>query len=834
MCPVDSMPDNFRLPVKFTLLSALMISASLSAATADNSSNRWQCRASSDGSWQCGDIKPADGLGTRFIAPQRAPAVTPEASTPAQIAAQKLDWVPRQALNETQLQATPGYCSGRYVEPAYVDAEQRAQDPANQPMKGAAQTSKTDKNGITTLTGDVVISQGYRQIKSDKAVLNRDASTADFEGRAQYREPGMLLIGEDTHVNLSNNEVTINNAEFVGHDSHMRGTAEKLTRQGDGIVVVERGSITRCEPGSNSWRLVGSKIKLDPEAGVGTIKHARLHVKDIPVFYVPYLSFPIDDRRKSGFLIPDIGSSGDGVDIATPYYWNIAPNYDATLTPRYIGDRGSMGEAEFRYLHSKNSGILGGAYLVSDDLFMSQDRWLGVFNHRGSEFNNITTLVDATAVSDTKYFNDLGTDLNATSQTHLLRLAQANYASQYWNLTTRVQGYQTLDETISDADKPYDRLPQILLKGQYPHQSTGLEFGLLTEYSYFDRDNNGLTEVDRAIGHRTRIEPSVSWLFETPYAFVKPKATYRFAQYALDGLAAGLNDSPELSVPVFSLDSGLFFERDTGWANTPLTQTFEPRLFYLNVPEEQGQQEIPTFDTSELDFSYSQLFREDRFVGGDRVGDANQLSVGLTSRFIETGGFERARASIGQIYYFDDRMVTLSGTPVRTDSTSKSALAAELMYALHSGWRLQGDIEWDPDIERTNQSSVYLRYHGDNRHLFNIGYRIRNDDREQLEQTDVSLVMPVSDHWSFISRWNQDLIHDRIIEAFAGLEYQSCCWAVRVVGRRWINDDDLSAVDEVQEKDALYIQFILKGLGNIGDSTERLFSDSIPGYQEEH
>jgi len=180
-------------------------------------------------------------------------------------------------------------------------------------------------------------------------------------------------------------------------------------------------------------------------------------------------------------------------------------------------------------------------------------------------------------------------------------------------------------------------------------------------------------------------------------------------------------------------------------------------------------------------------------------------------------------------------MVTLTDTPpVRTDLTSESALAAELMFALHSGWQLQGDIEWDPDIERTNQSSLYLRYHGDNRHLFNIGYRYRNDDREQLEQSDVSLIWPIGDHWSFISRWNQDLIHDRIVEAFAGIEYQSCCWAVRVLGRRWVNDNDLSAIDKVNEKEAIYIQFQLTGLGNIGDSMERLFRDSIPGYQEKN
>ena len=830
------MSDNSRLPVTSTLLAALMVSSAVQAEAPSSINNeesdRWRCQASADGGWQCGSVAPADGLGSRFVRPERQTYTELTDTVTTSTAPQKLDWVPRQALTDEQLGETPNYCAGRYVEPAYVTPEQRRLDPSSQPLQGSADSSSTSEGGVTTLSGDVVLTQGYRQIKSDLAILDREANTADFAGKSLYREPGILLTGEDTHVNLSNNEVTINNAEFVGHESHMRGTAKRLVRQGDGVVVVKQGSITRCAPDSNVWSLVGSEVKLDQESGFGSIKHARLHIKDVPVMYIPYMTFPIDDRRKSGFLWPAIGTSDDGIDVAAPYYWNIAPNYDATLTPRYISKRGAMGEAEFRYLHNKNEGVLGGAYLVNDDLFGGEDRWLGVIDHEGQEFNNIRTRVTATAVSDNNYFNDLGTDLNASSQSHLLRLAEAAYSSSHWSITSRVQGYQTIDANITDASKPYDRLPQILATAYYPHEATGLEFNLLTEYSYFDRDNSGLTGLDRAVGHRTRIEPSVSWLYETAYSFVQPKVTYRYAQYQLEDLTTGLNDSPDLAVPVFSLDSGLFFERDTSWVGTPLTQTFEPRLFYLHVPKEDGQQDNPLFDTSELDFSYSQLFREDRFVGGDRVGDAEQLSLGLTTRFVEGDGFEKARASLGQIFYFEDREVTLNGTQARTDRTSESALAGEIMYAWNPYWRLQGDIEWDPDISRTNQSSLYMRYHGDNRHLFNIGYRIRNDNREQLEQTDISLVWPISQQWSFISRWNQDLIHDRIVEAFAGLEYQSCCWAVRVVGRRWINDDDLTSNTNVEEKDAIYIQFILKGLGNIGDSTEQLYRDSIPGYQE--
>lgn len=822
------MPDKSRLPVKYTLLTALMFSASVYAASSDTSNGRWQCRATADGGWQCGSVAPADGLGTRFVAPEKTAAIAPPAPRAEfEIDGEQLDWVPGPALTEIQRQQGAAYCAGRYIEPNYVEAALRDLDPSTQPIQGSSETSQTDENGITTMTGNVVVSQGNRQIKSEQAILDREAGTANFTGRTQFRQPGLLLIGEAPSVDLNSNEATIHDAKFVGHESHMRGTARKIYRDTDGVLHIDQGSITHCQPGANTWALVGSEINLDQQAGVGTIKHARLHVKDTPVLYFPYMSFPINDDRKSGFLMPSYGSS-DGADIATPYYWNIAPNYDATLTPRFIGDRGLMGEAEFRYLHENNSGEVGGAYLAGDDKFQDKDRWLATLDHNGTLFETINTRIDFSRVSDHEYFSDLGTELSVTSQVDLLQLAEARYHGTYWDLTARVQGYQALDN-----DDPYERMPQLLARFNYPHDSSGLEFGLMTEYTNFDRDNHNLTGLNKAVGHRTRIEPSVSWLFETPYSFVQPKVSYRLAHYQLDDLAAGFNDSPDLSVPVFSIDSGLFFERNTSFAGTS-TQTFEPRLFYLRVPEEKGQQEIPLFDTSLLDFSYNQLFREDRFVGGDRVGDANQLSLGLTTRFLEENGFERARASIGQIYYQDDREVTLNGMQSSMDRSSDSPIAAELMYAFKSGWRVQGDIEWDDDNSNTMQSSLFLRYHGDNQHLVNIGYRVRNDGRsERIEQTDLSTIWPISDRWSFISRWNHDLIHDRIIEAFAGVEYQSCCWAVRVVGRQWINDDDITKSDGVDEKNAIYIQFLLKGLGNIGDSMEKLFSDSILGYQED-
>ena len=828
-----------RSQIVISLVSFAFSSAVLAATPESSASEngRYRCQPNASGSgWQCDAIEANSAQGTLYVpVTSRAASVTTvkkgKAPKPKGPYA-RLDWVDRNQLSEEDQASTPAYCAGAYVEPDYLAEELRDLDPATQPILGSSIQSETTEDGHSTLTGDVVVRQGYRQVKSNKALIDRNAGTVDLEGESTYREPGVLLIGQETHINLETKAVTIKDAEFVAHESHMRGTAQQLEKDENAIIRITKGMVTNCPPGTNSWTLASKHIELDREQGDGVAKHAVLKVKNVPVFYTPYIRFPIDDRRKSGFLFPQLGKSDDGIDFAAPYYFNLAPNYDATFTPRYISDRGAMSELEFRYLHKNNKGIIGGAYLDSDDEFNGNDRWLGSVEHSGSLFNRINTFIDYATVSDEDYFSDLGTDLNISSRTHLLRIGQASYTSDWWRVITRLHGYQTLDDAITDANKPYDRLPQILFEASYPLKNTGLEIGLKTEYSYFDRDNDNLTGLQSAVGSRMRAEPSVSWNLEWPFAYIKPTLKYKYSKYSLDDLDSSFDDSPDIATPLYSLDSGIFFERAMSLFGESMTQTFEPRLFYLKVPEEKDQHLIPNFDTGELTFSYNQLFREDRFTGGDRIGDADQLAVGLATRLIEASGFERFRASIGQIYYFEDRLVSLTGIPAIDATNSESAYAAEFSYALRSGWRFYGDIEWDPELERTNESSIGLRYHSNNQHIFNLGYRVRND-RQKLEQTDFSLIWPLSDRWQIFTRWNQDLIHDRIIEALAGIEYSSCCWSIRIAARRWINDDDLFLANEVEEKDGIYIQFQLKGLAGLGQSLEGILSNSIPGYREQ-
>ncbi len=802
----------------------------------DNSTQRWSCTTdNTNGGWRCSQIEkpPHNNRYVPMANYRRITTIPEQQKDPGQTALQThLDWVPVGQLSPEKRAEIAPFCKGAYVEPAYVAPELLALDPATQPILGSSIESKTTEDGISTLDGDVIISQGYRQVKSERALIDRTTSVATIDGEAQYREPGILLKGYDTQINLKTKEVSTQNVEFVSHDTRMRGQAKQLKRETDGIVRITDASITQCAPGDDAWALTGSSIDLDRERGVGTARHAKLKIKNIPVLYTPYLQFPIDERRKTGILFPHISSSDDGADISVPIYLNLAPNYDATFIPRYISDRGTMAESEFRYLHSNNSGVIGGAWLGSDDGFNDEDRWLLSVDHKGTLFDRIKTRVDYSAVSDEDYFSDLGTALSVSSRSHLLRKGQARYSRDYWDLTVLLQGYQSLDDFITDENESYDRLPQVLLDIDYPYANSGLRLGLLVEHTWFDRDNSNLKDLDRAVGQRSRLEPSISWNLEWPAAYIKPSVRYKYSTYDLEDLSAQFDDKPEISSPLYSLDAGIFFEREMHWNKAPMMQTFEPRLFYLKVPEEKGQDQIPDFDTSELTFGYNQLFREDRFTGGDRIGDADQLSVGLTSRILEDSGFERLRTSLGQTYYFEDRMVTLDGVLDDDYDTSESAFVAEFMYALQTGWRFMGDIEWDPALERTNASSLSLRYKSDNNRIFNLSYRLRSD-RRKLEQTDISTLWPISSRWSVIARWNQDLIHDRVVEALAGLEYQSCCWSLRFAARRWVNDDDIYSADEVKEKDGIYLQIQLKGLAGIGQSLDGLLQDSIIGYQEQ-
>jgi LPS-assembly protein len=810
-----------------------------------------------------------------------------------------LDWVPRENLSAAQLAEAGPYCAGAYIEPTRPGMAD--QTPMNEaPMFISAKASRYEQEEqVATLAGDVVLRQAGMQVEADEANLRQAENRGELIGNVRLRDQGMLVVGDRAELQLDNGEAKVDNAEYVLHKSHIRGNALYAKREESAIIRLKDGTYTSCEPGSNTWHLKGNNITLNPATGFGTATNVTLRVKNIPVFYTPYIYFPIDDRRQSGFLPPSIGSSSDnGMTLQTPYYFNLAPNYDATLYPTYMADRGLMMEGEFRYLTKSSEGQVGAAYLndSKDDRELQSEyedqRWMYSWQHKAGLDSRLLAEVDYTDVSDPYYFQDLNTDLGIDSTSFVDQRGTLTYRGDSYTARLNAHAYELTN--ITDIT-PYDRLPQLTLDGVLPFKPAGVNFSYGTEYVRFDRslrkgsfiNEDGVVEqpwydenifgLARANGDRLHLEPAVSLPLNWNWGFFKPQVKLLQTNYDLSLDSTGkqdlansnqsFDDTPDRSVGMFSVDSGLYFDRDTQWFGKSYRQTLEPRLFYLYVPEEE-QADIPIFDSGESTFDYSSLWRENRFSGKDRIGDENKLSLGVTNRWIEANGFERQRFSIGQAFYFEDRQVQLPGIDYRTRDDAQASVspyALEYLYRFNRDWRISSDFNWDPDSHSTRSGSAMFHYQPEDNpnKVVNAGYRYRNDtvrydettgnwvvgggdygtpgspdyieDYYKISQHDFSVIWPVVPQWNVISRWQYDYGRNRTLEAFGGFEYDSCCWKLRLINRYWIDYDEVSLNPSLNDEPdrGIFLQIVLKGLGGVvGNKVETFLDQGIQGYRE--
>ncbi|MBI6851969.1 LPS-assembly protein LptD [Pseudomonas cichorii] len=806
-----------------------------------------------------------------------------------------LDWVPREKLTAAQLAETGPYCSGAYVEPIRPGMDDKTPKSDAPLFVGAKASRYEQEKQIATLAGDVVLRQGSMQAQAQEAALYQAENRGELNGDVRLRDNGALIVGDRAELQLDTGEAQVDNAEYVLHKSNIRGNARYAKRAENAIIRLKDGTYTSCEPGSNAWTLKGNNITLNPATGFGTATNVTLRVKDIPVLYTPYIYFPIDDRRQSGFLPPTIAAGGDnGFTLVTPYYFNLAPNYDATLYPRYMADRGMLMEGEFRYLTKSSEGQFGGAYLNDEDderrlqSEYEKKRWMLNWQHTGGLDSRWLTKVDYTDISDPYYFQDLETDqIGVNTPEFLNQQGSLTYRGESYTAMFNAHAYKLA--SISNIT-PYDRLPQITFNGTLPYNPSGLRFDYQTEAVRFDRDlqtgdyldKNGVSAprldrnvsgLARANGDRLNLAPSVSLPMNWTYGFLTPKLKYVYTQYDLDLDSTGRAAVPDFeskqtrSLPIVSVDSGLYFDRNTQWFGKDYRQTLEPRMFYLYVPEE-NQDDIPVFDTGESTFNYASLFRDNRFTGSDRIGDENKLSFGVTNRWIEENGFERQRFSIGQAVYFSDRKVQLPGITFadRDDAQAKvSPYALEHEYRFNRDFRINSDFNWDPDSRSTRSGSTMLHYQPEDNpgKIINAGYRYRNDqirydentgrwtvgggdygtpgqpgyvkDYYKIQQHDFSVIWPIVPQWSLISRWQYDYNRDRTIEAFGGFEYDNCCWKLRLINRYWVDYDEESQETPQNEKGdrGVFLQIVLKGLGGVtGAKVETFLDKGIQGYRE--
>jgi LPS-assembly protein len=647
-----------------------------------------------------------------------------------------------------------------------------------------------------------------RRLESEWIDFYPETRRVETQGRSRVFDGDLLVEAGEGWYQLDEGVGEFADVEYWLRSRTARGGADKAEQEGSGRIRLTGATFTTCPEGNDDWWLSGSDIRLNQETGRGDARNVVLRFKDVPVFYTPYVQFPIDDRRMTGLLMPTAAySKRHGAEIAVPWYWNIAPNYDATLTPHYFDKRGLMLDTEWRYLRPSFDGVVDLRYLPDDDL-AGEDRHLVHWRQRARPISNLRFDIDATDVSDPRYFRDFGADLFSTSPSFAPRRATAVYDQQNWRLTGRVEDFQTLDPNLPVTSKPYQRLPQVLLAGTrslYP----GLDLELRSEVVHFARK-------DTVAGNRFDLYPAARYRWDQEAYFVESRAGLRYTAYDLKDVDPGAESSPTRTVPDLTLDGGLFFERllDSG-----MVQTLEPRLFYAYVPF-RNQDAIPVFDTRNRDFSFGSLFFPQRFTGTDRVGDTNQVTAALTSRIVDPEtGRERLNLTAGQIYYLEDRLVRLNpSSPPLTSSTSD--LVAGARAVLGYNWEAEGSIFYDPDANETSLATLALSYRPDERALMNLGYRLR---RDRLEQTDISALWPLNQRWTAIGRWNYSLFDDQHLEILGGLEYRSCCYGMRIGARRFLKDSG-------DYDNAIYFQITFNGLTRFDTGLDDLLREGIAGY----
>ncbi len=607
---------------------------------------------------------------------------------------------------------------------------------------------------------------------------------------------------------------------FFISENASRGEAKEIRFAGPELYEATDAQYTSCVAPNNDWYLRSDEIEVDKARKVGTAHGAKVYFLGVPVFYTPWLEFPLSNDRKSGFLAPTIGSTQvRGFEIAAPYYWNIAPNYDATIVPRLMTRRGLQVGVEGRYLFDNAAGEAVGEVLP-DDRVTGDTRWGISWKHSQNLAPWLNGYVNYNRVSDATYFADFADRISVTSQKTLPQEAGlvANYGPV--SVLARVQSFQTLQDPQAPVTPPYNMLPQVRA-GLAETDWLGLTWAGTAEFVRFDQSSLVPT------GNRASIYPSMRFIRQGNYWFVNAHAGLSAWQYELNAPTAGVPDgSAGVAVPITSLDAGLIFERDWNVFGRNYVQTLEPRVFYTYIPY-RNQNQLPVFDTVLDDFNFTQLFSENRFIGGDRVGDTNQLALAVTSRLLDPAtGAERMRVAIGQRFYFDDQQITLGEPPQKAGS---SDFLVGVEGRLSDAWSLIGLMQYDFGTSQFNRFNIGTRYTPAPGKVINATYRYSRELVDQtggqslLKQTYLSTQWPINENWTFLGAWNYSIPDRKTLEAVVGLEYNGGCWALRLVGQR------LTTTTE-QTTNSIFVQLELNGLARVGTSPLDLLQRTVPGY----
>lgn len=688
------------------------------------------------------------------------------------------------------------------------------------PTGGDRETAATDisakdltfvRDQSTVFSGDVELQRADQWLGTDRLTWWHDEQRFQTEGSVRYQDKGLRLTAERLSGDQRRDRIELQGVQYQIAQQNGNGEAMEAILEGD-VGLLTRASFSTCPPSQRQWELVAGEIKVDQANAVAAARNATLRIGRVPVLWLPYARFPTDDRRRSGILMPKLGYNREnGVDFTLPIYLNLAPNYDATLSPRLLGRRGVMLGGEFRYLGEGHRGELDAYWLGNDDR-SGRDRHHVDFFHLSRLSGHWDLRTHLRDVSDVDYFQDFGDSSDRTAITLLQSDAGLYGRGHGWQASLRADRWQIASPLLPPGSEPYQRLPRAQIGWEHPLQPW-LAAGVEAETVRFRHDS-------LPGGDRFDLRPYARIDFAGHWWFLSPQLAWRYTGYSLDRrLAAGSDRNPSRSLPIASLDAGLMFERDLRWGGQAVVQTLEPRLFYLRAPY-RDQDSLPLFDTQPLSLAWPGLFRDNRFGGADRQGDANQATLALSSRFFGAAdGRERLSASLGRIFYFDPPRVRLPGEPA--DSSEGSAWIGEVNLAIADDWNIGLHQQWEPDRRGSLLTAVRGQWRYRPGGLLNLGYRYRID---QLEQTDLSFVIPINPQWRLVGRWNHSLRDGRSLESLAGFEWNSCCVALRVLARRYIRSADARA------NLGLYVELELNGVGSFGRDTARLLDNAILGY----
>lgn len=700
----------------------------------------------------------------------------------------------------------------------------------------AAQTALPSKEkGPTTIDAeriegvmDIEISaSGKAELRQDDTTIfgerikrNQEFGRIHAEGGVRLEQGSDRFFGTRLEYDFNDDTGVFEDATFAirGGPKPGRGVAERINFLGKDHFGVRNGSFTTCEPGRDDWLIEAKELDLDYNTQVATVRNGKLRFLDTTVAVLPWMDFSLDKGRKSGFLAPSYTqSTRSGLELSAPYYWNIAPERDATITPRYLSKRGLQLQSEFRYIDPNYSGTASLEFLPNDQR-AGRDRYGMSLYHQQVFSPQLFGRLDLNKVSDSRYFTDLFSKVRQTSQTLLPREGFLQYsgtlAGNGYYMQGRIQRFQVLQDPLAPIVSPYQRVPQISF-GTGRNEVAGFaDVSLPAEYVRF-------THSTLVEGSRISLKPTVSAPYLTPGYFITPKVGLHYATYNLDGTAPGQADKQTVAIPWMSVDAGQVYERNASFGGKDYTQTFEPRLVYLRVPYH-NQDSVPVFDTGLAAFNFSQLFSENRFAGGDRFGDANQLTMVATSRLLTSGGQEFLRATIGQRYYFADQKVGLTpGTPLSTSNTSD--VLASVGARVGQYWNFDTSVQHNVQNAMTPRIGMNMRYSPEFAKFINLGYRYARDPANPIDQVDISGQWPVRPGWFVVGRYNYSFFDGRLLEGVGGLEYNAGCWVLRLTVQRLQVATQLAST-------AYFVQLELNDLAQLGSDPFDMLRRAVPGY----